>query len=105
MRFSGKTAVVTGSSGIGLGVAEKLASEGARLHLWGIDEAANATARERLSSYDVTVSKVDVSSEHEVATAARSVPDAQGHVHILVNAAGIQTTGISYPPTARTGIA
>ena len=93
MRFSGKTAVVTGSSGIGLGVAEKLAVEGARIHIWGVDEAANAAARDHLSGYDVTVSKVDVASEQEVATAAGMAPDVEGQVHILVNAAGIQTYG------------
>lgn len=93
MRFSGKTAVVTGSSGIGLGVAEKLASEGARVHVWGIDEAANAIARQRLSGHDATVSRVDVSLEVDVAAASATAPDGNGHVHILVNCAGIQTYG------------
>jgi NAD(P)-dependent dehydrogenase (short-subunit alcohol dehydrogenase family) len=93
MRFSGKTAVVTGSSGIGLGVAEALASEGARVHLWGIDEAANSAARERLAKYDVVVSRVDVAMEADVAAAARAPLDNDGEVHVLVNAAGIQTYG------------
>jgi NAD(P)-dependent dehydrogenase (short-subunit alcohol dehydrogenase family) len=93
MRFTGRTAVVTGSSGIALGVARKLASEGARLRLWGIDEQANATARDALAAYDVTVSKVDVADESEVIAATREAIDANGHINILVNAAGIQTYG------------
>jgi NAD(P)-dependent dehydrogenase (short-subunit alcohol dehydrogenase family) len=93
MRFSGRTAVVTGSSGIGLGVAEKLAAEGARVHLWGIDEAANAKARQHLAGRDAVVSRVDVSLEADVMAAAAKAPDSAGHVHILVNCAGIQTYG------------
>jgi NAD(P)-dependent dehydrogenase (short-subunit alcohol dehydrogenase family) len=45
-RFTGRTALVTGSSGMGLATALRLASEGARVHLCGIDEGLNARARE-----------------------------------------------------------
>lgn len=93
MRFTGKTAVVTGSSGIGLGVAKKLAAEGARLRLWGIDEAANATARTALAGFDALVSRVDVADEAQVVAAMREAVDSEGRIHILVNAAGIQTYG------------
>ncbi len=93
MRFTGKTAVVTGSSGIGLGVALKLGAEGARVHLWGIDDAANAAAATALAGLDAVVTKVDVADEAQVQRAMAAAPDGNGHIHILVNAAGIQSYG------------
>ena len=45
-RFAGRTAVVTGGvSGIGAGIAQRLASEGARVSLWDRDAAALARLR------------------------------------------------------------
>ena len=44
--FNGKIAVVTGSSGIGLGAALHFAREGAKVFVCGNDEAHNAKARE-----------------------------------------------------------
>ena len=39
-RFAGRTAVVTGGvSGIGEGIAQRLAAEGARVSLWDRDAA------------------------------------------------------------------
>lgn len=93
MRFEGKTAIVTGSSGIGLGVAIKLASEGARVQLWGIDDVFNDLARRALVGTNADVVKVDVSEEAQVECAAAAARDASGHIHILINAAGIQTYG------------
>ena len=45
--FEGKTAVVTGSSGIGLGIALRLAELGAEVYLCGISPEHNATAKQR----------------------------------------------------------
>ena len=45
-RFCDRSAVVTGgASGIGLTVAARLDSEGARISLWDIDDAALAAAK------------------------------------------------------------
>ena len=42
-RFAGRGAVITGGvSGIGAGIAARLAAEGARLSLWDMDEAGLA---------------------------------------------------------------
>lgn len=91
-RFQGQTALVTGSSGMGLATALRLASEGARVHLCGIDERLNEEARRRAGDLPVTVSRVDLSKDDEVAAWIKAVGDAQGIDH-LVNAAGVQTYG------------
>jgi NAD(P)-dependent dehydrogenase (short-subunit alcohol dehydrogenase family) len=82
-------ALVTGSSGIGLATALRLARDGLDVHLCGIDEAANARAREAAAGLPVTVTRVDVTREDEVAAWAAGV----GDLAALVNAAGIQTYG------------
>ena len=45
VRFAGTGVLVTGSSGMGLATALRLAREGARVHLCGVDERLNAEAR------------------------------------------------------------
>lgn len=91
-RLAGRGILVTGSSGMGLAAALRLAGEGARVHLCGVDEGRNAAAREAAGDLPVSVSRVDLTRDAEVegwiAEAA-----AAGPLHSLVNAAGIQTYG------------
>jgi meso-butanediol dehydrogenase / (S,S)-butanediol dehydrogenase / diacetyl reductase len=91
-RFQGQVALVTGTSGMGLATALRLASEGARVHLCGIDEQLNEEARTKAGALPVTVSHVDLSRDEEVAAWIKGVGDRHGIDH-LVNAAGVQTYG------------
>ncbi|MBP1806007.1 SDR family NAD(P)-dependent oxidoreductase [Rubellimicrobium aerolatum] len=91
-RFSGQTALVTGSSGMGLATALRLAREGARVHLCGIDDALNAKARDAAGDLSITVTKVDLTRDSEVESWVAEAARPHGLDH-LVNAAGIQTYG------------
>lgn len=86
-------AVVTGSSGIGLGTAVRLAADGFAVTLCGIDERANEAARERCAGLTVEVAKVDVSDGDAVAAFASDLAERIDGLDALVNAAGIQTYG------------
>lgn len=89
--FSGKRAIVTGSSGIGLGAALKLAKEGATVILAGIDNGHNENARKAALGLDLTVQKTDVADDGQVAGLMETFgPEG---IDILVNAAAIQTYG------------
>ncbi len=88
-RFKGRVAVVTGAaSGIGLGVARRLASEGARLSLWDRDAAGLKRAATELGSKTHQVA-LDLTDPSAVDRAAREVADALGGIDILVASAGI----------------
>ncbi len=93
MRFAGRVAVVTGSSGIGLGTARRLAAEGARVALWGVDPARNAAAEAVCAGRAVAVAAVDVTDEAAVVAAVAMVEAREGRIDVLVNAAGVQTYG------------
>jgi NAD(P)-dependent dehydrogenase (short-subunit alcohol dehydrogenase family) len=90
-RFRGRTALVTGSSGMGLATALRLAREGARVHCCGIDEAMNDRARAAAEGLPVTVTRLDLTDDDAV----RGWVDdaARDGLDILVNAAGVQTYG------------
>lgn len=92
-QFTGKTALVTGSSGMGLASALRLAQGGATVHICGIDDAANSVARTAAQGHSVTVDKVDISDEAQVEGWVASVMQTAPGIDILVNAAGIQTYG------------
>lgn len=83
-RFDGQVAIVTGgASGIGAGVAHRLASEGARLSLWDMDEQALAAA-----GAPHTV-RLDITDPDAVHAAAEATAKALGKIDILVTSAGV----------------
>jgi 3-hydroxybutyrate dehydrogenase len=93
--LKGRTALVTGStSGIGLGIAEELAKQGANVVLNGFgDRAEIDRLRARLAdSYRVTVryDGADMSKADAIETMLKATIAEFGSVDVLVNNAGIQ---------------
>ena len=83
-RFEGRVAVVTGGvSGIGAGIAARLASEGARVSLWDRDGAGLTEVE---AAYNVAV---DVTDAAAVQRAADNTASALGKIDILIACAGI----------------
>jgi 3-oxoacyl-[acyl-carrier protein] reductase len=88
-RFAGRCAVVTGGvSGIGAGIATRLASEGAKLSLWDRDAGTLADIQSRTGGATHTVA-VDVTDVEAVYAAAAETMRAIGRIDILVASAGI----------------
>ena len=93
--FSGKIAVVTGTTGIGRAVALHLARQGASVASLGIDQAANAelqtmAAAEHLA---LTVFNADVSVPADVQRTMASAVAAFGGIDIIVNSAAVHPYG------------
>ncbi len=94
--FESKVAVVTGgASGIGAAIARRLASEGAGV--WVADINA-ADAEAQASSLGATAWQADVSSPQDWARLTHAVTERSGRWDILVNAAGISTSGRPQDP-------
>ncbi len=91
-RFAGRTAFVTGGSrGIGKGIVEFFAEEGAKVALIDLnEEALSETASElKEKGYDVYAKVANVVNPEEVEAAVKEVYEAFGSVDILVNNAGV----------------
>ena len=93
--LKGKTALVTGStSGIGQGIAEALAAQGANIVLNGFGDAGAIEAlRQQIADKNGVTVTYDGADMTKPAEIARMVKDAEaqfGAVDILVNNAGIQ---------------
>jgi 3-hydroxybutyrate dehydrogenase len=93
--LSGKTALITGStSGIGLGIAQALAAEGANIVFNGFGDAAEIARLQQHTAADHQVetfySSADMTKPDEIAQMMQDAAARFGSVDILVNNAGIQ---------------
>ena len=90
--LTGKVALITGgNSGIGLGMAEGLASAGAAVCIWGTNEAKNAAALAQLGRHGgrVLALRCDVSDEAAVERAFAETVTALGRVDACFVNAGV----------------
>lgn len=92
----GKTAFITGAaSGIGLGVATRLAQAGVKVMMCDIERQAldKALAELRRTNADVDAVVADVSLKSELQAAADATLARYGEVHIVHNNAGVVGPG------------
>jgi 3-oxoacyl-[acyl-carrier protein] reductase len=101
-RLDGQTAIVTGAArGIGLGIAGRLAREGAQVVSW--DRDAEALASSRSEFEPVLAQAVDVTDLDAVERAFTAAAGTFGRIDILVNNAGVNGPTVptwEYPPEA-----
>ena len=91
MTLKGKTALVTGStSGIGLGMAQTLARQGANIVLNGFGEFEAAKAAIAALGVKVEHHGADMSKPAEIEAMMAFAAESFGGVDVLVNNAGIQ---------------
>ena len=94
--FSGKTAVITGgASGIGHGVASRLAAEGMNLVIADIEQSAldSAVAVFEADGVSVLGVRTDVADNDSVKALAAAANERFGDVHVLFNNAGVAGGG------------
>jgi NADP-dependent 3-hydroxy acid dehydrogenase YdfG len=91
-----KVMVITGAaSGIGRALAIRAAAENARLALADKDAAGlSQTAEQCRAARGLEILQVDVTRREEMEAAARSVVDHFGCVDIVVNNAGVSSSGL-----------
>src|ERR1700755_25406 len=93
-KLDGKVALITGgASGIGRGVANLFAREGASGGIFDLDKAgAENVAREiAVHGGKIAIASGDVSKETDVKAGIASLVSALGDIDIMVNNAGIDT--------------
>ena len=89
--LKGKTALVTGStSGIGLGIAERLARQGANVVLNGFGDVEAARAQIAATGVRSLYHGADMGKPAEIEALVRAAEAEFGGIDILVNNAGIQ---------------
>ncbi|MGF6174685.1 SDR family NAD(P)-dependent oxidoreductase [Ensifer sp. 4252] len=93
--FAGKVALVTGTSGIGLASAIRLATAGAKLLACGNDVAVNQAFDRIANERGLAMASrlTDVSVEADVADAVADVVSRHGGLDIVVNAAAVHPFG------------
>ncbi|QHA90703.1 3-oxoacyl-ACP reductase FabG [Bacillus sp. N1-1] len=91
-RLEGRVAYITGGSrGIGASIAEKFASEGAKVYLADVNEEALSITGKDLEEkgYSVMTGIVDVTKRDQVESSMKEAAEAYGSIDILVNNAGV----------------
>ncbi len=92
MRFDNQVAIIAGGArGIGLGIAKRMASEGAMVTLFDVLEKDLSTAKEELAKdgYDIGIEAVDITDEATVKDRITSVAKRHGRLDVMINCAGI----------------
>jgi 3-oxoacyl-[acyl-carrier protein] reductase len=97
-KLAGKTAIVTGGAkGIGRGIAEAFAKEGADVAIADVattEQAQPVLEAIRQAGRQALYVRTDVADEQQVGSMVENVLGAFGHIDILVNNAGIFTQGL-----------
>lgn len=90
-RYKNRVALVTaGGSGLGLGVATRLAKEEAVVIIWDRDERAMALAREALSALGVEVqmATINMLNSRDIRRRVNAIIEELGRIDVLVNNIG-----------------
>ena len=92
MRFEGQVAIVTGGvGGLGKGIVGRLASEGARVVVFDMDEREMGDMVEEFAGegYSISSQEVDVTDEESVRSGVEGVAKEMGRLDIMIICAGI----------------
>jgi NAD(P)-dependent dehydrogenase (short-subunit alcohol dehydrogenase family) len=90
-RFENRSALITAAaSGLGLGVAQRLAAEGARVVIWDRDAAllADVLKNAMAAGLDITGRSLDMMDKRAIEQAVAEIVDSHGRIDILVNNIG-----------------
>ncbi|WP_181706134.1 SDR family NAD(P)-dependent oxidoreductase [Chthonobacter rhizosphaerae] len=91
--FTGKVALVTGTTGIGRAVALRLAGLGAKVLAAGIDQAGNAALAADGAPTGLVVRRADVAVPDDVEAAVVEAVGTFGGLDVIVNAAAVHPYG------------